>query len=57
LAVEGALGIARCLTQYRATARGPARVYHNIWIVSLDDDGRCSDYTEYYMKEPTEETA
>jgi ketosteroid isomerase-like protein len=57
LAVNGELGVARCITRYRATARGPARVYHNLWLLSLDDDGRCSDYTEYFMKEPTEETA
>ncbi|HEY7450993.1 MAG TPA: nuclear transport factor 2 family protein [Candidatus Limnocylindria bacterium] len=57
VAVNGEVGVARCVTRYRATARGPARVYHNIWVLSLDDDGRCSDYTEYYMKEPTEETA
>jgi len=57
LAVNGELGVARCVTRYRATARGPARVYHNIWLVSLTDDGRCSDFTEYYMKEPTDETA
>ena len=57
LAVNEDLGVARCLTSYRATARGPARVYHNIWLVELEDDGRCSDFTEYYMKEPTEETA
>jgi ketosteroid isomerase-like protein len=57
LAVNGDLGVARCVTRYRATARGPERVYHNIWLVSLTDDGRCSEFTEYYMKEPTEETA
>ena len=57
LAVNGDLGVARCVTRYRATARGPARIYHNIWLVNLADDGRCSDFTEYYMKEPTEETA
>ena len=57
LAVNGELGVARCVTRYRATARGPERVYHNIWLVNLTDDGRCSDFTEYYMKEPTEETA
>jgi ketosteroid isomerase-like protein len=57
VAVNGEVGVARCVTRYRATARGPARVYHNNWVLSLDDDGRCSDYTEYYMKEPTEETA
>lgn len=57
LAVNGELGVARCVTRYRATARGPARVYHNVWLVSLTDDGRCSEFTEYYMKEPTEESA
>jgi uncharacterized protein (TIGR02246 family) len=57
LAVNGELGVARCVTRYRATARGPARVYHNIWLVTLTDDGRCSQFTEYYMKEPTEESA
>lgn len=57
LAVDGELGVARCVTRYRATARGPARVYHNLWLVYLADDGTCYDFTEYYMKEPTEETA
>jgi ketosteroid isomerase-like protein len=57
IAVEGDLGVARCVTRYRATARGPERVFHNIWLVTLTDDGRCSDYVEYYMKEPTEEPA
>jgi len=57
LAVNGELGVARCVTRYRATARGPERVYHNIWVVTLTDDGRCSEFTEYYMKEPTEESA
>lgn len=57
VAVEGDIAVARCETRYRATARGPARVYHNIWVMTLDDDGRCSDFVEYYMKEPAEETA
>ena len=57
LAVNGELGVARCVTRYRATARGPARIYHNVWLVSLTDDGRCSEFTEYFMKEPTEESA
>lgn len=57
LAVTGDLGVARCLTRYRATARGAARVYYNVWLAYLADDGRCFDFTEYYMKEPTEEPA
>ncbi|MEX1277435.1 MAG: nuclear transport factor 2 family protein [Chloroflexota bacterium] len=57
LAVNGDLGVAPCVNRNRAPARPPARVYHNVWLVSLTDDGRCSEFTEYYMKEPTEETA
>ena len=57
IAVDGDVAVARCETRYRATARGPARVYHNIWVMTLTDDGRCSDYVEYFMKEPTEESA
>ncbi|MDP9482146.1 MAG: nuclear transport factor 2 family protein [Chloroflexota bacterium] len=53
LAVNGDLGIARCVTRYRATDERPApTVYHNIWLVELTDDGRCRDYTELYMEEP-----
>jgi ketosteroid isomerase-like protein len=57
VAVDGDVAVARCVIRYRATARGPARVYHNIWVLTLEDDGRCSDYLEYFMKEPTEESA
>jgi uncharacterized protein (TIGR02246 family) len=57
LAVNDDLAVARCETRYRATARGPARIYHNVWVMTLTEDGRCSDFTEYFMKEPTEETA
>ena len=52
LAVNGDLGVARCVARYRADAKGPARIYHNIWLVRLTDDGLCSDFTEYYMREP-----
>ena len=57
IAVDGDVAVARCETRYRATARGPARIYHNLWVMTLTEDGRCSEYTEYFMKEPTEETA
>jgi uncharacterized protein (TIGR02246 family) len=57
VAVDGDVAVARCITRYRATARGPARVFHNLWVLTLEEDGRCSDYLEYYMKEPTEESA
>jgi len=53
LAVNGSLGIARCVTRYIATAgRTTAPVYYNIWLVDLDDDGRCRDFVEYFMEAP-----
>lgn len=51
LAVNGTLGIARCVTRYARTDQRPsAPVYDNIWLVELDADGRCSDFTEFYME-------
>jgi ketosteroid isomerase-like protein len=52
VAVDGDMGVARCITTYAATADEPGRVYHNIFLVRLTDDGRASDFTEYFMKEP-----
>jgi hypothetical protein len=52
LAVNGSLGIARCVTRYVATDESPARVYYNIWLVDLDVAGRCRGFTEYFQKEP-----
>ncbi len=52
LAVNGSLGIVRCVARYRKTARQPARTYHMIWLVELADDGRCRDFTEYFVENP-----
>jgi ketosteroid isomerase-like protein len=47
LAVNGDLGVARCATSYADGKR-----YHNIFLVRLDDDGRCFEFVEYFMREP-----
>jgi len=52
LAVEGSLGVARCRTEYNASKGGAEAVYHNVWLIQLTDDGRCSDFTEIWMKQP-----
>jgi ketosteroid isomerase-like protein len=53
LAVNGSLGIARCITRYAVTDLRPdGPTYHNLWLVELDDDGRCRDFTEYFMENP-----
>ncbi|HEY7793973.1 MAG TPA: nuclear transport factor 2 family protein [Gaiellaceae bacterium] len=48
LAITDGLGVARAVTTY--TEDGIA--YHNIFLVRLEDDGRCSDFVEYFMKAP-----
>ena len=39
-----------------ATASNPTgpivRVYHNCFVMRFDADGRCREFTEYYLKEP-----
>jgi ketosteroid isomerase-like protein len=52
LAVNGSLGIARCVARYAKTDRNAARTYHNIWLVELTDDGRCRDFSESFMENP-----
>jgi len=51
LAVTGDLGVARCVTTY-AAGDGDERIYHNVFVLRLDDEGRCLDFTEYYMRAP-----
>jgi hypothetical protein len=28
------------------------RTYHNLWVLSFSDDGRCRSFTEWYMQAP-----
>jgi ketosteroid isomerase-like protein len=52
VAVDGDTGVAQCVTTYAATANEPARTYHNIFLVRLTDDGRASEFTEFFMEAP-----
>jgi len=51
LAVDGDLGVARCVTTYADTGEG-GRIYHNLFLVRLDGGGRCFDFVEYFMRVP-----
>lgn len=44
VAVEGDLGVARAEVRY---AGPPARVYRDLWIVTLDAEGRCQAFEEW----------
>jgi hypothetical protein len=47
LATDGDVGVVRGRTLYTGD---PPREYHNLWVIQLDDSGRCSEFTEWWMK-------
>ena len=51
LAQEGDLFVVRAVTTYpegTSDAEGP-ETFHNLWLVRLDEDGRASEFVEYFM--------
>jgi len=32
--------------------RQPQRTYENLWVIRFDADGRCTEFTEWYMQRP-----
>jgi hypothetical protein len=50
IAVEGNVGVLEGLTTY--TSQETA--YNNIWIVTLAEDGRCSEFREQWVQQPEE---
>jgi SnoaL-like domain len=52
LAIEGDLGIAVGESRYLTEDRSAIdKTYHNVFVCRFDADGRCSDFTEYFMLE------
>lgn len=35
------------------TTTYPTETYSNLWVIHLDDDGRCQQFPEWWMKHPT----
>lgn len=53
-AVDGNRVVATGMSRYwtdasRATL---SRSYHNVFLLTFDEEGRCTDFSELYMKEP-----
>jgi ketosteroid isomerase-like protein len=46
LAVSGDLGFVQGVTRYR----NPPIDYSNLWVIRLGADGRCSEFTEWWME-------
>ncbi|MCU1571317.1 MAG: hypothetical protein JWR33_2058 [Naasia sp.] len=49
VAVDGRTAVIEARTPYL-----DGRTYWNVWIFTLEDDGRVSSFTEWYMQEPQE---
>lgn len=52
--VAGDRAVAIGTSRYAASADQPERVFWNCYLLTFAADGRCSEFTEYYMREPGE---
>jgi len=52
IAVNGELGVGEGVTVYQARADRPEREYANVFILRFDDQGRCREYMEWWLKRP-----
>ncbi|HKG55763.1 MAG TPA: nuclear transport factor 2 family protein [Candidatus Limnocylindrales bacterium] len=46
IAADGDVGVVQARTMYR----DPAHEYSNIWVVRFDEDGRCREFTEWWVE-------
>ena len=52
LAVEGDTGVAQVEIVYEDASRHEGLHYLDLWIVRLDDEGRCTSFEEWYWLKP-----
>jgi hypothetical protein len=53
VAVDGDVVVATGRSEYRDEPGGlVVKVYDNCFVMRFDGDGRCRDFTEYYLKRP-----
>lgn len=50
VAVEGDAAVAVGTTHYEALGDLPERTYHNCFVLRFDEDGRCREFTEWYLR-------
>ena len=53
VAVDGDVAVAVGTSTYADEPGGPAsRVYHNCYVIRFDAEGRCREFTEWFMQRP-----
>ncbi|MBV8719410.1 MAG: nuclear transport factor 2 family protein [Chloroflexi bacterium] len=45
------------VVQGQTTYLNPPRIYSNLWIIRLDSTGRCFEFTEWWMEQPSDTRA
>jgi hypothetical protein len=50
--MDGDRGVGVGTSRYLATSDTPERTYNNCFLMTFDGDGRCSEFTEYYVRQP-----
>ena len=51
IAVDGDVAVATGSSSYKESADGPvARVYDNCFVMRFDSEGRCREFTEWFIK-------
>ena len=54
VAVDGDVVVAQGTSTYRKTPAGPVhQVYDNCFVLRFDDEGRCREFTEFYVLRPS----
>jgi uncharacterized protein (TIGR02246 family) len=47
-----AIGPDVAVVQGETVYRSPPRTYSNLWVIRLDAEGRCTEFTEWWMQQP-----
>jgi hypothetical protein len=53
LAVSEEVAVVQGETVYRS----PPQIYSNLWIIRLDAEGHCSEFTEWWMQHPDSDSS
>jgi hypothetical protein len=49
--LNGDRAVATGWSRYFANGDTPEKLYHNVFLLEFDGDGRCASYTEYYEEQ------
>jgi hypothetical protein len=55
-AVDGSNAVATGVSSYLDENGSVDRVYDNVFVMAFDDEGRCTEFTEWFMRRPDDRT-